>query len=84
MNTILVVNHNIINCGVYQYGKRIFDICKKSKIYDFQYVEVTCPEDLLTFIKNKIPDIIFYNYIPATMPWFNDSIFNQIKSFGAS
>lgn len=82
MNTIVFVNHNVVNCGVYQYGKRVSDICQKSKIYDFQYVEVTCPEDLFTFIEDKNPNIIFYNYLPSTMPWFNDSIFRQIKSLG--
>ncbi|NBO36318.1 hypothetical protein EBU91_02100, partial [bacterium] len=61
MNTVVFVNHNVVNCGVYQYGKRVFDISQKSKIYDFQYVEVTCVEDLLTFIQDKKPSIIFYN-----------------------
>lgn len=82
MDTIVFVNHNVINCGVYQYGKRVFDICQKSKIYDFQYIESTCSEDLFTFVQDKKPSIIFYNYLPDTMPWFNDSIFQEIKSLG--
>lgn len=82
MDTIIFVNHNVVNCGVYQYGKRVFDISKKSQKYNFEYVEVTCFENLFEFIKDKNPKMIFYNYLPSTMPWFNDSIFNQIKSLG--
>lgn len=82
MDTVIFVNHDVVNCGVYQYGKRVFDISKKSQKYNFEYVEVTCFENLLEFIKDRNPKIIFYNYLPSTMPWFNDSIFHQIKSLG--
>lgn len=82
MENILFVNHNIERCGIYQYGKRVFDISKKSKSYNFEYVEVTSPDDLFLAVKNKNPKIIVYNYVPDTLPWFNNFIFETIKNSG--
>ena len=37
---ILFLNHKKKQCGVYQYGVRLFDIIKQSNKYCFQYFEI--------------------------------------------
>jgi hypothetical protein len=82
MNSVLIVNHNIQNCGVYQYGKRVADICIKSKFFDFYYLEATSSDELFSTINEKNPSIIIYNYLPSTMPWITNSIFDRIGNLG--
>lgn len=79
MKEVVFVNHKIKNCGVYQYGKRVFDICKKSKKVNFDYIEVDSENEFFSYFENKNPDAVIYNYIPSTMPWMNLNILNQIK-----
>ena len=40
MKTVLFLNHSEQHCGVYQYGKRVIDIIKKSDVYNFIYCEI--------------------------------------------
>ena len=64
---ILFLNSKIKNCGIYQYGLRLFDILKDTKNYS--YYEI----DSLDEYNNIISDykIIIYNYHLSTMPWLN-------------
>lgn len=80
MKNVLFVNNNIENCGVYQYGKRVADICLKSKIIKFEYVEISSSNQLFSFIEEINPDAIIYNYVPSNMPWLNYDILNEIRS----
>ena len=64
---ILFLNSKVKNCGVYQYGLRLFDILKME---NYTYYEI----DSLDEYKNIITDsvkIIIYNYHISTMPWLN-------------
>lgn len=78
-NNILIVNHNIENCGVYQYGKRVSDICAKSKDFNFYYLKFESLEKFFEEIEKKTPSIIIYNYLPSTMPWFDRLVFERIR-----
>lgn len=77
---VLLVNNNIKNCGVYQYGKRIGDICLKSKIIKFKYVEISSSNELFSFIEEINPDVIIYNYVPSNMSWLNFDILECIRN----
>jgi hypothetical protein len=79
MKKVIFVNHKVKNCGVYQYGKRVFDICKKSKKVNFDYIEVDSEDEFFSYVKVKIPDVLIYNYVPSTMPWINFNVLNKIK-----
>lgn len=79
MKNVLIVNHSIEKCGVYQYGKRVSNICKKSKKINFFYIEVNSSEELLSFIHKHNFSAILYNYVSCTMPWMNNDIFGKIK-----
>lgn len=69
---ILFLNHTKEKCGVYNYGKRIYDIWKKSNNYNFIYKEVGNLDDYLNIDFNNYK-IIIYNYCGPTMPWLTNS-----------
>jgi len=81
-NNILIVNHNVENCGVYQYGKRVADICHKSKHFNFHYIEITTTDELFLNIEDKSPSVIIYNYLPSTIPCITSVILDKIRSMG--
>jgi hypothetical protein len=71
---VLFINHKQQNCGVYQYGKRVFDIIKNDKSINYTYAEVDSVECLNKILSEIMVDIIIYNYYPnATMPWLNNN-----------
>jgi hypothetical protein len=82
---VLFLNHSVQNCGVYQYGKRIVDILKKTEDIEYIYVEVNNLEDYNLCIYNHSTDIhsIIYNYHNSTMPWLHgNTIQKKVKNIG--
>ncbi len=81
---VLFLNHKIENCGVYQYGKRVFDILKNDTEIEYIYEEIDCYEEYRNVLQ-KSTDIvaIIYNYHCSTMPWLHQSnIQRTIKNIG--
>jgi hypothetical protein len=66
--SILFLNHSKQQCGVYQYGKRLFEILQKTGQY--RYAEIETVEEYQRAITYK-PATIVYNYHQSTMPWLN-------------
>lgn len=66
---VLFLNHSKQQCGVYQYGKRMYDNLKKTHMY--QYVELETLEEYYRAIQLYSPMAIVYNYHPVTMTWLN-------------
>lgn len=71
---VLFVTHNKHQCGVYEFGKNMFDAISASKKFDFIKVECNSLEDLKLAITNNNPSIIIYNYHPSVMPWLCSKI----------
>ena len=67
---ILFLNSKVKNCGVYQYGLRLFDILKKTQNYNYDYYEIESLEEYKNIITDSVK-IIIYNYHISTMPWLN-------------
>jgi hypothetical protein len=65
---ILFLNSKIQNCGVYQYGLRLFDILKKTKTIEYIYTEIDSLDEYNNLSKFYV---IIYNYHCSTMPWLN-------------
>ena len=67
---ILFLNHHKSQCGVYEYGVRLYTILKDSQQYNVSYKEVGNAEDY-----NQIPfatyKVIIYNYHMSTMNWLH-------------
>jgi hypothetical protein len=82
---IIFFNHAKKQCGVYQYGKRVYDILKKTEGVNYIYIEVENQSQYIESILNNEPNIhcIIYNYNNATMPWLNEStIQRKVKNIG--
>lgn len=78
--SVLLVNHKIENCGVYQYGLRFRNILSKSQELDYIYIEVNSYDEFSTHV-NRCNDLqaIIYNYCTLTLPWLNSSTLVQSK-----
>ena len=84
MATVLILNHKARQCGVYQYGLRLYNILKKSQLISYIYIEVsTLYEYIQAQKQNKGYQAIIYNYHSATMPWLTaDMIQHNVKNIG--
>jgi hypothetical protein len=81
---ILFLNHKSHQCGVYQYGVRLYDILSRTQNIQYIYREVNSLDEYNSCI-NERPDYyaIFYNYHFITMPWLNiNTIQKRIKNIG--
>ena len=74
MNKTLFINHSIKQCGVYQYGLRLFNILNKSNNVNYIYKELNNYNDYLNILdENKDLTAIIYNYHNSTMTWLNEN-----------
>jgi hypothetical protein len=79
---IIIINHKIQNCGVYQYGKRLAQILIQSRKYQFVYHEIDSLQQYQSLC-NGDPELFIYNYHPATLPWLNnDTIQKTVPNVG--
>jgi hypothetical protein len=81
---VIFFNHSVINCGVYQYGKRVYNIIKNDTNINYIYKEVNNIEDYINYI-NENPELkfIIYNYHSSTMTWLNsENIQRKVKNIG--
>ncbi len=63
--SILFVTHKKAQCGIYEFGKKIFTVLSKSEKYNFIHAECTSLTDLTSAIERYSPAAIIYNYHPA-------------------
>lgn len=71
--TILFINHSATHCGVYQYGKRIYDIIKHDPDSNYIYKEINNLQEYNTvLIDNLTITAIIYNYHLVTLSWLNE------------
>jgi hypothetical protein len=81
---VLFINHDLVNCGVYQYGLNVFHILKKTNNINYIYKEINSI-DHYNKILDELTDInyIIYNYHNSTLYWLNKSnIQKKIKNIG--
>lgn len=87
--SILFLNHKVTQCGVYQYGKRFYDIIKGSQTYNFIYCEVESASEYIQLLteynssdttSHNKPIAILYNYHASTMPWLRKHIQRTLKN----
>lgn len=72
MSHILFMNSDQPQCGVYQFGKRTYEIISQSDKYKFPYLEGTS-NFRQTFDTYK-PRAVLYNYHPSTMGWIKEAM----------
>ena len=84
MRTVLIINHRISNCGVYQFGKRVYEAAVPSKDVRYIYAELDKAETYLNVVLEYNPDVILYNWHRGTMPWLSETLvkhFPRIKHY---
>ena len=75
---IVFITHSFRQCGVYQYGRSIFDDVSGIDGIQLSYRECSSKEDILRAVSSEIPDIVFYNFHYGTIPFSLDAMV-QIK-----
>lgn len=68
---VLFVNYDEVQCGVFQYGKNLFNALSKSDKYQFNYAQVKNIEDIDAQVKSSRCEAIIYNYHPQTLKFIN-------------
>ena len=82
MTNILFLNHEKSQCGVYNYGVRLYNIWKKSENITFTYKEINTLYDYNLIVFDNFRYIL-YNYHECTMPWLSlSSISNKVINIG--
>ncbi len=66
---VLIINHDKIACGTFQFCKRIYNIVSKSIDISYFYKECANREDYLLAVSEVNPDYIIYNYHFDRTPW---------------
>lgn len=79
---VLIINHKVKECGVYQYGKRVAEVLKKSKNHNFIHLELDSHEDLDHEIEKYSPNFIIYNWTGGTMPWVTPETVQKLREGG--
>lgn len=74
MIKVLFISRKSERCGVADYGKRVYDIIKRSEILDVTFHETDRPFDYRGF------DVLFINYHHATLPFITNMDFSWIPT----
>jgi hypothetical protein len=84
ISNVLFLNHKIHNCGVYQYGLRLYNILKNTDTINYIYKEIDCLDEYIRVVSDtKNISGIIYNYHMSTMPWLNiNTIIRNAKNIG--
>ncbi len=81
MDSVLFVNNSPRRCGVYEFGKTIWNAIGSSSAHAYTYREFseqTIAQDFIDCVKQIQPDSIVFNWHPVTMPWLNDDVLYAI------
>lgn len=72
MKKVLILNHNRVECGTYQYAKRIYSIVSGSDKVQYSYRDTGNKEDYIKAINEVKPDVVVYNWHIDRMPWITE------------
>ena len=77
------INSKKENCGVYQYGKRLWDVVQHSKL-NITYHEVENLNDFNSLDFSDI-DVLFFNWIEGGLAgpfgWFNHDVVKKLAHY---
>lgn len=79
MKKVLFVTSQNKQCGVYQYGRVLFNIISEIEEYDFAYAECSSPQEIAATIAYSHPNAILYNYHQGTMPYLSKEMVNSFR-----
>lgn len=65
----LIVSHKGEHCGVYQYGRNLYETLLRDGTIQWSYAECENFEELKAAVRDRSPDAILFNHHPLTMKW---------------
>jgi hypothetical protein len=80
MSKVLILNHSFVECGVYQFGKRVYELVADSGKIDYFYRVLHNREEYLKAVNSIKPDYIIYNYHWDRMPWLTEADVTENKN----
>jgi hypothetical protein len=84
--SVIFINHTKSQCGVYEIGKRIFELIDQNTL-PVKYFETSVNGlyEYLNIVEKEKPNYILYNYFSVTLPYVNKELFKKfpkIKHIG--
>jgi hypothetical protein len=76
MKNVAIVTGSVTNCGIYYYGRAVYDILKTSTENNYFFIECSNQVEFLDQCVLYNIDISVINWHPATMPWYTQT-FNE-------
>jgi hypothetical protein len=73
MKTVLFCNTQNEQCGVYQYGRHLFDALYQSTEFDFVYIQPGSAEQLTVEVVKHMPVAVLYNWHPDQGGWMKEA-----------
>ena len=79
--SIIYINHSQSQCGVYEIGKRIYELLDKSKL-PIKYFETSIDGlfEYLTIMEEHNPKYVLYNYYPGTLQYIHKGLLEQFPN----
>ena len=74
MLNVLFLNHRQERCGVYQFGKRVYNLCSLNSKVNYTYREIESLNEYNSILSQNRYDYIVYNWYPVTMGWLTEDI----------
>src|SRR3954462_1296488 len=74
----LFISHGGNRCGVWQYGRNLFDLLASRSDIDWSYRECDSEDALLSQIDCCEPDVVLFNYQGSTLPWVTGFLMRNI------
>lgn len=71
---VLFLNHTQPVCGVYQFGKRVYELAKNSATVEYVYRELESSDEYISYLSQEKPDVVLYNWYPVTMGWLSEEM----------
>ena len=79
MTNVLFLNHSEQACGVYQFGKRVYNLASKGSRVNYIYRELNSKEEYNKILNEVNPEFIVYNWYPVTMGWLTENMVTDNK-----
>ncbi|MBV9064355.1 MAG: methyltransferase domain-containing protein [Methylobacteriaceae bacterium] len=79
MTRALLISHSGERCGVYQYGRNLFNVLEASHEIAWSYRECGAFAELQAAVEEIKPAIVLFNYQGSTLPWLRPA---EIRSLG--
>ncbi len=79
MKALFVNAYGVQECGVWQFGKNLYDILQLSTKLQWKYCEPESRGNLMAFAQIYDPDVILYNWSSIMGGWLEEAPFSFFK-----